>query len=212
MRALILSSGITAVEINRRAQELHRPMSEATLQKAQHDPKRTIGGIAWSDVFQLTPECKELHEQEVPACEIYPLASRVLGMTIQASGQRWQASADRFTTMTSPELQRRTYALRSRVVDDLSQRTRQAADDSDEASKNLALGEPLKVKHVVDMMERLLRQRRRRFRWVRRALWLTVEWVLIGFMWYVWFVVMILRVGMSIGKGVLSCIKWLLWL
>jgi hypothetical protein len=212
MRALILSSGITAVEINRRAQELHRPMGKTTLQKAQQDPKKTIGGIGWSEILQLTPECKELHEQEVPACEVYPLASRVLGMTIQASGQRWQASADRFTTITSPELQRRTYALRSRVVDDLSQMTRQAADDSDEASKNLALGEPLKVKHVVDMMERLLRQRRRRFRWVRRALWLTVEWVLIGFMWYVWFVVMILRVGMSIGKGVLSCVKWLLWL
>jgi len=68
------------------------------------------------------------------------------------------------------------------------------------------------VKRVVDGMEKMLRRRRRRFRWVRRAGWLAVEWVLVGFMWYVWFIVMITRILLGVGKGVGRAVKWLLWL
>jgi hypothetical protein len=98
------------------------------------------------------------------------------------------------------------------VADELSSMTRQAATEADETSHDLALVQPLKVKHVVDIIEKMLRRRRRRFRWIRRAMWLTVEWLLVGLMWYVWFVVTILRVFMGAGKGIIAGVKWLLWL
>jgi len=65
---------------------------------------------------------------------------------------------------------------------------------------------------VVDVIEKMLRRRRRRFRWVRRGMWLGVEWVLVGFMWYVWFVVMMLRAVLGIGTGTIKAVRWLLWL
>lgn len=133
-------------------------------------------------------------------------------MAVQASGQRWQSSADHFTGKTSLDMQNRIWNVRTRVADDLSGLTRRAADEADETSKDLALDQPLRVKHVVDIIEKMLRKRRRRFRWVRRGLWLTVEWLLVGLMWYVWFVVMILRVFFGVGRGFLAGVKWLLWL
>jgi len=90
--------------------------------------------------------------------------------------------------------------------------TRSAADEADEVSLDLSQGQRLKVKRVVDVIEKMLRRRRRRFRWVRRGLWLGVEWVLVGFMWYVWFVVVIARMVLGVGKGVVSAVRWLLWL
>ncbi|CRK36982.1 hypothetical protein BN1723_020611 [Verticillium longisporum] len=90
--------------------------------------------------------------------------------------------------------------------------TRAAADEADETSRDLAFGQRLKIKAVVDVIDKMLRRRRRRFRWVRRALWLGVEWGLVGIMWYVWFVVMILRVFVGFGKGVVGGVRWLLWL
>ncbi|KAL6862966.1 hypothetical protein ACO1O0_003209 [Amphichorda felina] len=213
MRALILSSGVKAMEINRRANEMCRPLSKSSLEQARtKDPRGKSRSVSWADIAKLTPNQKELHEQQVPACDTYPLASRALGIAIQTSGQRWQASADRFTSKTSPELQRRIWTIRSHITDDLSEMARSAADEADETNRELALDQPLRIKHVIDVIEKLLRKRRRRFRWLRRGLWLAVEWVLVGFMWYVWFVVMILRVVLGLGKGVWGGVRWLLWL
>ncbi|POR38056.1 Uncharacterized protein TPAR_01780 [Tolypocladium paradoxum] len=212
MRALILSSGIKAMEINRRASELHKPFGNENLAVKGMPVRTSCGSVGWTDIAKLCPDRTQLCVQPVTYCELYPLAASTLGGTIQASGQRWQLSADRFANDTSPELKRRIGAVRSRLVDDLLGMTRSAADEADETSRDLALGQPLKVKHVVDIIEKMLRRRRRRLRWVRRALWLTVEWLLVGFMWYVWFVVMILRVFLGVGKGVWRGVRWLLWM
>lgn len=212
MRTLILSTGIKAMEIRRRALEQHKPLSRANLAGGNASPQSHLGGIAWPDIARLGPRQPELYERQVAFCEMYPFAAQTLGVAIQAWGQRWQLSADRFTNKTSPELQKRIWSVRSRVADDLSEKGRRAADQADETSRDLALGQPLKVKHVIDTIEKMLRRRRRRFRWVRRGLWLMVEWLLVGIMWYVWFVVMILRIFLGIGKGALRGARWLLWL
>ncbi|KAH0494972.1 hypothetical protein TgHK011_008550 [Trichoderma gracile] len=215
MRTLILSSGIKAMELRRRANEQHVPFSEERL--AQKDAHLTEpGGIPWSDIARLTPEhaqlTLQLHKQQVAACDLYPFAARTLATAIQTWGQRWQSSADYFRDKTAQELRTRVWEVRTQVADDLSELARKAADEADETSRDLMLGQPLKIKHVIDTMDKMLRTRRRRFRWLRRGLWLTVEWLLVGFMWYVWFMVMILRVFLGVGKGVLRGVKWLLWL
>ena len=212
MRALILSSGIKAMEIKRRAAAPQQPFYKDALNGPREDPSGASCGVDWADLAKLAPDNQDLPGQEVPTCEVYHLASRVLGMAIQSSGQRWQASADKFTSTTSPGLQKQIWEIRSRLTDDLSNMTRRAADEADETNKELALDQPLKIKHVNDVIEKLLRNRRRRFRWVRRGLWLTVEWLLVGFMWYVWFMVMVVRLFLGIGKGLVSGVRWLFWL
>ena len=211
MKALILSSGIKALEISRRANEFLKPFGHQSLAAKGAPVGTTCAGFGWSDIAQLSDD-KQLSTRKVTFCELYPLAAQCLGGAIQASGQRWQVSADRFAHRTSPDLQQRIGEMRSRLVDDLSEMARAAADQADETGRDLALGQPLKVKHVVDVIEKMMRRRRRRLRWLRRALWLTVEWLLVGFMWYVWFVVMILRIFLGVGKGVWRGVRWLLWL
>lgn len=208
MKTLILSSGIKAMEINRRAKEPRRPFADMDCVKTS----TKLANIDWDGIAQLCPENKHLQDQEVPFTDLYPLAAQTLASNIQVFGQRWQAAADKFTSVTGPELQRRVGGVRSRVGDDLGRMTRSAIDEADEASRSLALDQPLRIKHVVDMIEKMLRKRRRRLRWVRRGLWLSVEWILVGFMWYVWFVVMILRVFLGVGRGIWGGVRWLLWL
>ncbi|KAJ6788300.1 hypothetical protein PWT90_07728 [Aphanocladium album] len=207
MKTLVLSSGIKAMEIHRRATETHKPFN---YDGTKTSPK--LANIDWDGIAKLCPENKHLHDQDVPFAEVYPLAAQTLASNIQVFGQRWQISADKFTSHTGPELHRRIGAVRSRVADDLAPMTRAAVEEADEANRSLALDQPLRVKHVVDMIEKMLRKRRRRLRWVRRGLWLSVEWLVVGFMWYVWFVVMILRVFLGIGKGIWNGVKWVLWL
>ncbi|GAB0131886.1 hypothetical protein EsDP_00000341 [Epichloe bromicola] len=201
MRALVLSTGIKAMEISRRAQEAHKPLCPDAL---------SCTGAATASSGQQ-PSGRQYHGQ-VAYQKPYIVAGRSLSTAIQSSGRRWQASADQFTFRTSPRLQNRIGDVRSRIADDLSEQSRRASELADETNRDVALGQPLKVKVVVDMIEKMLRRRRRRLRWVRRALWLTVEWLLVGFMWYVWFMVMILRLCWGAGKGLVNSVRWLLWL
>jgi len=221
MRALVLSTGIKAMEINRRAQEAQKPFC-ADAPSSTDAAGPAAAAIAplfnWAEMAKLCPQAarpsgeREGNHIQVAFYELYAFAGRSLSAAIQNSGRRWQASADQFTYQTSPQLQNRIGDVRSRIADDLSEQSRQAADLADETNRDLALGQPLKVKAVVDTIGKMLRRKRRRLRWVRRALWLTVEWLLVGFMWYVWAMVMILRVFLGIGKGLIKSVRWLLWL
>ncbi|KAK1965188.1 hypothetical protein LY78DRAFT_693624 [Colletotrichum sublineola] len=208
LRALVLSSGIKAMEITRRANEPHTVFADQqTL--SQNDVQ--VANIFWPEIAKLSPDPGSVLNKAVPQTELYQFAAKTLGSSIQCSGQEWQKSADLFVSDTVPALHRRVEDVRRRVATDLSAMTRAAADEADETSRDLTLGQRLKIKHTVDVIETMLRRRRRRFRWVRRGMWLAVEWVLVGFMWYVWFVVMILRVFWGVGKGVVGAVKWLLW-
>ncbi|KAF7559373.1 hypothetical protein G7046_g4777 [Stylonectria norvegica] len=189
LRALILTSGIKAMEISRRAQAPEkRPSKDDAAAFPGASTRSNFFGDPWGDIAKK-------------GLEVSP-----------PSDQTWQASADRFASQTGPHLERRIWGVRSRIAHDLSGMTAEAADEADETSRDLALGQRLKVKHVVDVIDKMMRNRRRRFRWVRRGMWLAVEWVLVGFMWYVWFVVMLFRIAAGLGQGVWGGVKWLLWL
>ncbi|KAH0437970.1 hypothetical protein CcaCcLH18_03646 [Colletotrichum camelliae] len=208
LRALVLSSGIKAMEITRRANE-PRPIFANQRRPSQHDLQ--VANVFWPEVAKLSTD-PSIRNKAVPQTELYQFAAKTLGTSIQCSGQEWQKSADTSVSETVPALHRRVEDVRRRVATDLSAMTRAAADEADETSRDLTLGQRLKIKHTLDVIEKMLRRRRRRFRWVRRAMWLAVEWVLVGFMWYVWFVVMILRVFWGVGQGVVGAVRWLLWL
>ncbi|KAI1414055.1 hypothetical protein F5Y13DRAFT_21472 [Hypoxylon sp. FL1857] len=200
LRALILCSGIKAMEISRRAHE-SQPLFAL-------DNRPT--GLPWTDVAPFVPG--EAANLSVPELDLYPKTARVLSDTVDRSVRRSEASTAKFALETAPVLQRRVEGLHDRVAGDLIEMTHRAADEADEVNRDLVDSQRLKVKRVVDTMDKMLRRRRRRFRWVRRAGWLAVEWVLVGFMWYVWFVVMMTRIVLGVGKGVVGVVRWLLWL
>ncbi|KAH6900367.1 hypothetical protein B0T10DRAFT_470386 [Thelonectria olida] len=212
VRTLILTSGIMAMEVSRRAQEAKKPLANASLLSPGKSPKSNIAGVPWGDIARLTPKASLPSDQEIPYCDHYPLASQTLSIAIETEIERWQTSADRVTTQIRPKLEEGIWCVRSRIADELSGMTGEASDLADETGKDLALGQLLKVKRVTDLIEELSRNRRRRFRWLRRGMWSFVEWVLVGFMWYVWFVVTIFRIFLGLGQTTWRGVRWLLWL
>merc|ERR1712000_343679 len=114
-----------------RAHTKYKPLCPGPLDETQAKTRYSLGGMAWNDIACLVPDDKELREQEVSACDVYPLACRALGMSIQSSSQTWQTLADDFTQKTTPKLQKQIWTVRSRITDDLSQMTRRAADEAD---------------------------------------------------------------------------------
>ncbi|KAJ4271459.1 hypothetical protein NW762_000162 [Fusarium torreyae] len=212
LRTLILTSGIKAMEISRRAQEPKKPLAKDSLKELGTSPQSNLTRVPWVDIAKLTPNKSLPSDDAIPCSDHFRLASQTLGVAIQTSMEQWQTSADRFTERTRPKLEERIWCVRSRIADELSGMTREASDQADETGKDLALGQLLKVKHVTDLTDKMMRNRRRRFRWIRRGMWSIVEWVLVGFMWYVWFVVTIFRLFLGLGQGVWRGVRWLLWL
>jgi hypothetical protein len=194
VRALFLSSGIKAAEISRRAAE----------------PKdlRTDNDSSYQDVAELAKEKIVL----VPKSQEHRLAARILSDDIQLSAQMWHSSADTFCNSTVSSLVEQISTLQSRLVANLTPMARDAADEADEVGRDLVTSQTLKVKRVTDKMDKMIRKRRRRFRWLRRGGWVLVEWLLVGVMWYVWFMVVLTRVVMGVGKGIVGSLRWLFWL
>ncbi|KAK7757022.1 hypothetical protein SLS62_001038 [Diatrype stigma] len=271
IRALILSSGIKAMEIARRAQEpqpLFPPAPSVFAATMMVDPSTaaldsssssssinqnhravvattvTGTGLTWPDVQglieTLDPNSKRQQQANALAVaaakqtDLFPTTARVLEQSIDRSLATLQASASEFTRGnshshptsvsvsesgkeegTSPSavvLHRRGDALRARLAADLSERARRCADDADDVGRDLLDARRLEVKRLTDDMDHMLRRRRRRFRWVRRAGWLALEYMLVGLMWWVWFIVVVSRVFVGLGRGVWGGVRWLFWL
>ncbi|KAI1739253.1 hypothetical protein F4680DRAFT_423287 [Xylaria scruposa] len=200
LRALILCSGIKAMEISRRANEpcpLFKPDNKAT-------------GLSSTELRRLVPDGE--NNLRLPQAELFPATARIMSRSIDHSIKSFEKSASEFSAETAPRLQQQVDTIHNCVAYELMDMTRHAADEADEVSHDILDHQRLKVKSVLDTMDKMLRRRRRRFRWVRRAGWLAVEWVLVGFMWYVWFIVMITRIVLGVGRGAVSVVRWLLWL
>lgn len=194
VRALLLSSGIKAKEISRRAADIK--------------DLNTTDESAYTEIAKIAPE----KVKPVPKSQEHLIAAKILSDDIQLSKQVWQASADVFCNTTVQDLIDKVEILQTKIVNNLIPMARQASDEADEVSKDLVTSQTLKVKHISDTMDTMLRRRRRRFRWIRRGGWVIVEWALVGVMWMVWFMVVFVRVIMGLGRGVASATRWLFWL
>lgn len=194
VRALLLSSGIKAKEISRRAAEPRSLNTE---------------GESWAqDITSLAKQ----EVKPVPKSQEHRLAARILSEDIQSSARLCQSSSEHFSNTTIAALLSKIGNMQGRLVDTLTPMTRAAADEADEVSKDLVMSQTLKVKRISDKMDTMMRRRRRKFRWVRRMGWVAVEWGLVGVMWGVWFLVMLVRVILGVGNGVVAGFRWLFWL
>lgn len=190
-RALLLSSGIKANEITRRAKEIPaEPCAE--LQNLEESLKRPL--------------------PRVPRSQEHILVARMLISNIDTSNRQLREAAEAFTNTTVENLHDQIRAIDEDVTYKLTSAVRAAADEADAFSTELTTTHTLAVKQLHDSVDIILRRRRRRFRWVRRLVYVMLEWVVLGLMWWMWLVFEIIRLIRCTFGGFVQLVKWLFWM
>lgn len=189
-RTLFLSSGIKAREITRRAHSVRDP--------PPHWLQSSLGPKASS------PRVTRINEFDV--------AAENLLRRFETTQYSFQQSMHQFTTTTSSPIRSQLKELERLVNHTLNPRVRATADDAEELCVQLNTTSTLAVKSLSDALDKGLRNRRRRLRWVRRAGFVVLEWALVGMLWWVWLIVMAFKLVRGILRGALSSARWVLWL
>lgn len=189
-RTLLLSSGIKAREIARRAHSVREPPPH-WLQSA-FGPSTSIPRVARIGEFDV--------------------AAQHLLRRFENTQYSFQQSMHHFTTSTSAPLRSQLTELENLVNQSLTPRVRETADDAENLCVQLNTTSTLAVKSLSDALDRGLRKRRRRFRWLRRTGFVVLEWTLVGILWWVWLIVMAFKLVRGVFRGVISGARWILWL
>ncbi|RDW93874.1 uncharacterized protein DSM5745_01196 [Aspergillus mulundensis] len=189
-RALLLSSGIKAREIVRRAGDVRRPPPEF-LQRS-FGPDSSI------------PSVPRLYEHDV--------ASRRLLKRIEASHKSFENSMERVPKAAFLPLKSQLSTLEDLVDKSLNTRVRAAAEEAENLSMQLNTTSTLAVKQLSDTLDHGLRKRHRRLRWLRRTGFVMLEWALIGLLWWVWLIVVAFKLLRKLLHGMASGVRWILWL
>ncbi|PWY86098.1 mitochondrion protein [Aspergillus heteromorphus CBS 117.55] len=189
-RALLLSSGIKAREITRRADCVRNPPPDFL--------RRSFGAGA------LIPEVTRLYEYEV--------AAEGLLNNFEKTQHQFQQSIDNFPGSVSSPLKSQLSKLEDIVNGTISPRIQAATQDAEDLSIQLNTTSTLAVKQLSDTLDKGVRRRHRRLRWVRRTGFVMLEWALVGMLWWVWLIVMAFKILRGISRGLLSGVRWVLWL
>lgn len=191
VRALLLSSGVKANEIARRAEEI------------PGNP---------SPFFQGLQGLFKGPVPHVPRSQEPLLAAKILITNIETNTQRLRDDADHFIHTTIEELHDQIKVIDQHVTYKLIPLARTSADDADTISTELTTTHTLAIKQLNDSVDYILRRRRRRLRYGRRIIWATLEWTLLGIMWMVWLVVVFVRLLRRTVGGLVGGLRWLFWL
>lgn len=192
VRALLLTSGVKAREICRRQETVRSTPADFLVKSLANNASALIS--------------------RVPQIEEFDLAARNLVHTFETTRSTFQHSMTCFSTMTSPSLKTELENLENLINQSLTPRVRAAAADAETLSTQLNTTSTLAVKQLSDALDKGIRKRNRRFRWVRRVGFVLLEWVVVGVMWWVWLIVMMFKITRGIWRGAVSGIRWVLWL
>jgi len=189
-RALLLSSGIKAREITRRAETVRDSPSEFLLNTM--------------DNACAFPRVARIRE--------FDLAAQNLQRKFEQTQFQFQQSMDRFPNETVSPLKSRLSNLENLVSHSLTPRVQAVASDAEGLSIQLNTTSTLALKQLSDTLDKGVRKRRRRLRWVRRAGFVMLEWALVGMLWWVWLIVMAFKMLRNAFRGAISGVRWVLWL
>ncbi|KAL4929962.1 uncharacterized protein BDV17DRAFT_52295 [Aspergillus undulatus] len=189
-RALLLSSGIKAREIVRRAETARNPQPEFLLRSFEPD--------------EFVPPVPRLYEHQ--------LASRKLLKRIEASHNSFESSIERVPKVAFAPLKSQLSTLEDLVNKSLNTRVRAAAEEAENLSMQLNTTSTLAVKQLSDTLDHGLRKRHRRLRWLRRTGFVMLEWALIGLLWWVWLIVVAFKLLRKLLHGMAAGVRWILWL
>jgi hypothetical protein len=73
----------------------------------------------------------------------------------------------------------------------------------------LTTEQTLRIKQVDDAVDEILRLRRRQFRLMKRFGFKLLEWLVLGIMWWVWFIVVCWK---SVKRVIMAFVRVLRWL
>ncbi|KAI9674840.1 MAG: hypothetical protein M1829_003580, partial [Trizodia sp. TS-e1964] len=179
VRTLLLSSGVKANEIFRRAKEARNP--------------------------QNSPFLKSFPEITLPSVPVYQehmLAAKMLSAEINKNNRLLEAEVDASAESPIKSLYHQISTLQEHIASKLGPLARLSADEADALAIEVTTTHTLAVKQLNDSIDTMARRRRRRFRWVRRASFVALEWMLLGIMWWVWLVVVNIRIIRATAHGV----------
>ncbi|KAL1974313.1 hypothetical protein VTN31DRAFT_4517 [Thermomyces dupontii] len=190
-RALLLSSGIKAWAITNRATE------------ARSLPPRIV-----------TNDIPDLHTPvpQLPQINAFDYAAHNFLDQFEAAKTNLNKSLSSLTDSHFTPLQRDIDALETMINKSLNPRVRAAAKDAETLGTQLNTTSTLAIKQLSDALDKGLRKRNRRVRFLRRVGFVLLEWTLVGIMWWVWLLVMIFKVVRGIGKGFVRGVRWVLWM
>ncbi|KAI9888004.1 MAG: hypothetical protein M1823_000125 [Watsoniomyces obsoletus] len=188
VRTSLLSSGVKAQEILRRVQQVEKI------------PRSLLG-----DPFVSEPPL-------VPRNKQHTVAAQLLNNHIESVAASMQTSFRHFSDTKLRDLMHRIAALQESLSTGLGPEVRAYADDADIFSTDIMSTHTLAIKQVNDSIERAMRRRRRRLRWLRRGGYVLLEWILLGLMWWVWLMFTLIRLVRGSIRGVVAGIRWILLL
>ena len=189
-RALLLSSGIKAREITRRAHTTREP--------APHWLQSSLG--------------PSTSIPRVTCINKFDLAAQNLIQRFENTQYSFQQSMHHFSTTTSSPLRSQIKNLENLVNQSLAPRVRATANDADDMCVQLNTTSTLAVKQLSDALDKGVRKRRRRLRWIRRTGFVVLEWALVAMLWWVWLIVMAFKLVRGVFRGFFSGVRWVLWL
>ncbi|KAI5289493.1 hypothetical protein KEM54_003773 [Ascosphaera aggregata] len=153
--------------------------------------------------------------ENIPAtrrCEHATTAAHHVVSEFDRQARTTHQMATNFTRTTLPELRSSVDQLLRLANCSLNSRIRSTTLEADNLTSQLATTDTLAVKKLHDELDRGMRQRSNRFRWVSSNGYRALEWFLIAVMWFVWFFVMIWKVMRMLFRVTVHGMRWVLWL
>ena len=187
--ALLLSSGITAREINRRL-------------TSSRDPPRWL--LKSAPTNTPVPRVTRLGE--------FDTAAQNYLRRFEMTQYSFQNSMHQFSTATSNPLRSQLKELENLINEKLTPQVRATADTAEDLCVQLNTTSTLAVKSLSDALDKGIRKRRRRLRWARRAAFSILEWMLVGMLWWVWLIVMAFKFLRGVCRGAITGVRWVLWI
>jgi hypothetical protein len=191
VRALFLCSGVKAKEIVRRAHATRDP------------PPEFLKRAAALTNTKLYP---------IPRTEEHVLAARILVKDLEASTKALQSTLESFRNKAVQQLTSQISILQSTVDSELMPRILEGGDEAVRVTSEVSGQGSLQVKQITDEIDRMIRARKRRMRWMGGFGWMLVEWALVGLMWCLWLTVVLVGSVKRVFGIFWSVIRWLLWL
>ena len=139
------------------------------------------------------------------------IRDRLWNKVIETSLESSQKELDTFRKEQDTEMRHRIDELRQKCGEQLTMKVQDTTDAADAFTYDLNTHQTLAVKQVNDAIDDMVRRRRRKLRMVKRIGFTLLEWLVLGVMWWLWFVVVVFKVVHNSVMSIVRGVKWVLW-
>ncbi|KAG0642594.1 hypothetical protein HOY80DRAFT_917435 [Tuber brumale] len=136
----------------------------------------------------------------------------VVSREIASAEEEFVKKSRVFTNSTVVELKGLVDNIKSEIETRLATMLGEIADGASELNGELTTKCTLAVKAVNDDLSNVMRRKRRKFRWIRRAGYVMLEWVVLGVMWWAWLIVVVVRFLRVMVTWIVRGVRWILWI